>query len=457
MSSMLELSFDSIGIVQLPIALYSPKNVILMTRASEPSKGRIILRYAIRDPLRCPSEKGDWKLIIHKRILDEQLDLHIRFMAEPAGTFPEDNKTQCTEMDFSFASSIPDGSAGWYCGELHLHSDMSTGRTDVATIMRVAREQHLDYIAITDHFTPSHWERIEELGVEGHRPLFLRSLEIAGDRGHANLHGVTLWPDPFPDDSDGTLAAFLGKNIVGSMEQAADLVHSQGGIFSINHPLSAGAAWRYDEFPLEKADLIEVACLPDGPVSFLYTTFWDRFLCMGLHITGVGSSDSHDPLQDGPWALGKIRNWVYASSLSREGILEGLKKGVCYVAIGDSKAAFFAHTSADGGMDWPMGSTAQVKKGDICKMTVELYDHPSGNLFVMKDGFLYDVRYVPKGIGPDIVDYCFDTAALGAKGCSYIRFEFHEDLEKAKYYGMAFRDHRSLRLLSNPIWLEVVS
>jgi PHP family Zn ribbon phosphoesterase len=81
---------------------------------------------------------------------------------------------------------VPDSRPGWYCGELHLHSDMSTGRADVATIARVAVERGLDFLGLTDHFTPSHWPRIEELEASGRRPLFLRSLELAGDRGHAN-------------------------------------------------------------------------------------------------------------------------------------------------------------------------------------------------------------------------------------------------------------------------------
>jgi len=39
-----------------------------------------------------------------------------------------------------------------------------------------------------------------------------------------------------------------------------------------------------------------------------------------------------------------------------------------------------------------------------------------------------------------------------ADGSAYVRIEFHEDVEKSRFWGMAHRDHRTMRILSNPIW-----
>jgi len=475
-SATVEISYRSDGVAQLPVAVYGGDGAIRLTRSSEPAAGPVVRAFSLgEDSDGCALDAGTWKLVLHKRILSEPLEVRLRvFVAAPSRPGAKGRKTRadeasCPEHHFAFADARPDSGSGWYCGELHLHSNESTGRSDVATIRRVALERHLDFLALTDHFTPAHWDRIEELGSADGRPLFLRSVEIAGDRGHANLHGATGWPNAFPDDVDGRLAAFLGRPIAGSMEAAADSIHRQGGLFCVNHPLSSGAAWRYDSFPLEKADLLEVACLPDGPVSFLYPTLWDRLLCAGLRPTGVGSSDSHDPLQDGPWALGKIRNWVYAASLSREGIIEGLKAGRAYVAFGESRLEFSARlvravegsASAgnaepplSGSQPRPMGSTLTLAEDESCVLRVALSEHPSGNLFVMKDGFLFDVRYFAAGEGPDIAEYRFEPKDLAARGWSFVRVEFHEDLEKARYHGMAFRDHRSLRLLSNPLWIR---
>jgi hypothetical protein len=454
----LELSFSSGTLVQLPVALYGPDGGMRLNRADEPARGEALLSYRMAAP-GARSLAGRWKLVVHKRILDEPLALRVRVLAGPSRATRAGGAGEAGVLadgpGFSFDFAVPDSRPGWYCGELHLHSDMSTGRADVATIARVAVERGLDFLGLTDHFTPSHWPRIEELEASGRRPLFLRSLELAGDRGHANLHGLRFWPDPFPDDSDGAVAAFLGRKVVGSMEEAAALVHAQGGLFCINHPLSAGVAWRYGDFPLEKADLFEVACLPDGPASFLYPTLWDGLLREGFRLTGVGSSDSHDPEQDGPWALGRIRNWVRAASLSREGILAGLASGESYVAVGPSRLSFVARNSGRPDLELPMGSTVSLKSGETCGFEVGLENHPSGNLFVIKDGFIHDVRYVPGNPGRDVLKYSIGREDLPAQGSVFLRVEFHEDLEKARYHGMAFRDHRSLRLLSNPIRAEV--
>ena len=465
----LEIAFSSDALVQLPVALYGPDGSLRLTRADEPARGEVRLVYPI--PAQRGGVAGRWKLVIHKRILDEALALRVRVLAAAAKDAAPSSAGSVASSaggegpspgaGLPFDSAVPDPRPGWYCGEIHLHSDMSTGRKDVATIARVAAERGLDFLGVTDHFTPAHWERIEELGAAGSRPLFLRSLELAGDRGHANLHGIASWPDPFPDDEDGAVAAFLGRKVAGSMEEAADLAHAQGGLFCVNHPLSAGVAWRYGEFPLEKADLLEVACLPDGPVSFLYPTFWDGLLRQGRRLTGVGSSDSHDPEQDGPWALGRIRNWVRADSLSRRGILAGLASGECYVAVGESRLSFVARSPGPGGVggalgtENPMGSTVALGSGDTCALEIGLENHPSGNLFVFQNGFIHDVRYFAENPGRDVQTYTLDTRRLRSGQTSWFRLEFHEDLEKARYHGMAFRDHRSLRLLSNPIYVEL--
>ncbi len=174
----------------------------------------------------------------------------------------------------------------WYCGELHLHSHESTGRTSVERIVEVAKEKGLDFLSLTDHFAASHWLRIQELKYEG-TPLFLQSMEVSGDRGHANIHGIKRWINPLVDDNE-ELSKFLALEHRPTMESIADEVHEQGGLFSINHALSGNVAWRYADFPIEKADLFEIWCTPDNATTFLYPTMWDMLMCQGYRLTGVG-------------------------------------------------------------------------------------------------------------------------------------------------------------------------
>jgi hypothetical protein len=101
-----------------------------------------------------------------------------------------------------------------------------------------------------------------------------------------------------------------------------------------------------------------------------------------------------------------------------------------------------------------MGSTLKLKKGEPCILEIGLDNHPSGNLFVIRNGFIHEVRYLAENPGRDLLRCALEARDLPA-GVSHFRLEFHEDLEKARYHGMAFRDHRSLRLLSNPIYVEV--
>jgi hypothetical protein len=446
------LACESAGRVQLPLAVFDPAGRVRYAKASEPAAGRVRCTARIgtgpAEPGAIPGtvEAGRWRVVLHKRILGEALDLRITVeagapAAQRGGGYALDG--------LRFADAVVDPRPGWYCGELHLHSNESTGRTPVEVIRDVAVDRGLDFLALTDHYAASHWLRIDELGAADKRPLFLRSLEIPGDRGHANAHGIAEWIDPFVDDADGALSAFLGTKGERSMAAAASRAHLAGGLFCVNHALSGGVAWRYEGFPMEQADLIEIACLADGPTSFLYPTLWDRYLCTGLHVTGVGSSDSHDPLHEGPWGLGQIRTWVYASSLSRGGILEGLRRGRAYVAVGGSRLEVAVHR--DNGGTFAMGDTVPLSPGERCRLTASLREHSSGNLFVIRDGLIHQIVHLAGGAGPDTVGVELAAGAAGA--ASYVRLEFHEDLEKARFHGMAYRDHWTMRLLSNPVWL----
>ncbi len=442
--------------VQLPVAIFDPSGSVRLMKAPEPCSGATLLTYTIgegevsKGGLSGPIDRGTWKLVLHKRILPAELDL--RVCIEIGG---DADSRAAARAEIGFDRAVPDPRPGWYCGELHLHSSESTGRTSVEVIRDVARSQALDFLAPSDHFTISHWDRIQELDSLDEKPLFLRSMEISGDRGHANVHGATGYIDPFVDDRDGALASFLGhRGTPGSMEAAADAIHAQGGLFCVNHPLSGGVAWRYADFPMAKADLLEVVSLPDGAVSALYTTLWDRFLCAGQRLVGVGSSDSHDPGQAGPWALGVIRNWVFAASLSRPALLDGLKRGRVYVSVGDSRLRFTVPGGGADGDDAGMGETVLITKGGSRLIRIELANHPSGNLFIVKDGFIHECVYLQGGYGPDILEFRIGETDIAGRGESFVRLEFHEDLVKSSYSGMAYRDHRSLRLLSNPVWFR---
>ena len=456
---MIELSFSSTCETQIPVAVFEPDNTLRGIGIHEFSTGQVTqelwlaLDSAGKGAVSGSILSGTWKLLVYGRHLFEDLSCSVSVYVE----YIEKNVSPVVKTHPEIEPDLLlNENKGWYCGELHMHSSESTGRTDVAILVSVAARESLDFIAVTDHFTIGHWEKIDRLPRD-QRPLIIHSCELSGERGHANLHGITRWISPFVDLDEETSIALGLENY--DMNVAAGMVHEQGGLFCINHPLSGKAAWRYDDFSWEKADLIEVLGLPDGPNSFLYPVLWDRLLCEGRRITGVGSSDSHDPLSDGPWKLGMIRNWVWAENLSEQAVLAGLKTGNVSISYGETRLNFTVKILADkdGISKRGMGETLFVENGEVPEFTVFLMNHSKGSLYVIKDGLIFDVFFVNKCVSSDkwnTVVFQANKISLTKGKASYFRVEFHEEIVEPYYVNMAYRDHTSARAMSNPIWIQ---
>ena len=446
---------------QLPLCLFDSEGRIRIMHAPEGSRGSASHVYELSEDMASrggipgPLPEGEWKFIVYKRRFLESIPITITVdavqlsdeeIAQEAN--PGIHRAEAKPFSSKSIEASPNGA--WYNGELHVHSEESTGRTSVAEIIAVAKAQNIDFLAITDHFTASHWLRIQAVDNEG-PPLLLQSMEVSGDKGHANIHGIQTWINPLVDDNK-ELSDFLGLDQSPSMELIADQTHEQGGLFSINHALSGGVAWRYSDFPMEKADLFEIWCTPDSTTTFLYPTMWDMLLCQGYRLIGVGSSDSHHPTIDGPWQLGKIRTWVFAKDLSQRGILDGLREGKVFISHGEASLDFNLIT--EDGVVHGMGEAVNIDDDEWIDVSVSLYNHTSGNLFIMVSGLLFDVRYFESG-ERDLYSLHIKVVDLPKTktGLRFIRLEFHEDIEKAKFWGMAWRDSTSMRLLSNPIWI----
>ena len=427
---------------QIPFSLISPDGSIRMMKTEEGGAGDYISSCTIGER---KSEKGgmsgkisegEWSLILHKRRFSSDVDVDIL--------------VECGDEDENdyepplFYHGVKKNGPGWYNGELHVHSNHSTGRDGISEIIKTAEECGLDFLAITDHFTVSHWE--EEAYFSSSSPLLLiQSMELSGDRGHANLHGIRKIKSPYVDD-DGTLASFLGVDHLPTMEEVADSVHEENGLFAINHVDSnIASAWRYHTFPIEKADILEVWCTSEGDYSLRYPAIWDRVILSGHHITGTASSDSHKAKNHPAWALGNVRTWVYGDELSERGILEGIKKGRVFMAKGDAEMEFYASLNEERAY---MGES--VKESDDLEFHVELIDVPEGNLFVYVSGEIDNVIHFDKGSHK----HKFTVTQLPNREENYIRLEYYDAPNPPRYWGDAPRSQSTLRLLSNPIYIR---
>ena len=157
---------------QLPICLFDPNGHVRIMRASEGSVGFVSRNFHLGVDLASeggiPGEipAGEWKLLVYKRRFFEDISMKICVEADYADPLNAEDmqelgKRNIDVQDFArhpfskFEKPHPDG-GGWYSGELHVHSSESTGRTSMDDILQAAKEQKLDFIAVTDHFTASH-------------------------------------------------------------------------------------------------------------------------------------------------------------------------------------------------------------------------------------------------------------------------------------------------------------
>ena len=443
---------------QIPMILFDPKQHVRLIRAANAVKGESNTVYTI-SPSKAnegcipgPIYAGSWRLLLYKRRMYEDVVAHITISYDEACSMPPSTQVESPTVralrEHPFSDKVLELKPRWFCGELHTHSSESTGYTSLKTVVDTARELDLDYLAVTDHFTASHWLKLQEIADEK-RPLLLQSMEISGDFGHANIHGLRTWLNPLVDDNSD-LVDFLGLKERPSMTSIADAAHAQGALMCINHALSGIMGWRYRNFPLEKADLYEVHCTSEIQTCMLYTTHWDMLLTRGYHLTGVGSSDSHHPTLKGPWKLGHVLTWIYADELSQRALLRGLKAGHAYVGIDGVQMEMSAVCMGQSAM---MGDTLMVPCGADFTVTMTLINHPRGNLFLYSDGMQLDVIYYDQP-GIDTYTFTYPEAWIAPGGQSYIRMEFHIAKEPPKFHGQAFRDYQSARLISNPIWFK---
>src|SRR5262249_5566191 len=187
--------------------------------------------------------------------------------------------------------------AGWYAGDLHSHSGHSDGRADVPGAERVripahrvfdaARQAGLDFIALTDHNTTSHWLDVERMQPDYNNLLLLHAPEVTSYNGHLNAFGERRFVD-FRVGGSRTLNAIL------------DGLAMEGAFVSINHPAlpdderCMGCGWSATASEtIRRVNGVEIVNgdTTEGPLSGWQ--FWVKKLNAGFHLTAVGGSDDH--------------------------------------------------------------------------------------------------------------------------------------------------------------------
>ncbi|MBO3752319.1 CehA/McbA family metallohydrolase [Streptosporangiaceae bacterium NEAU-GS5] len=231
------------------------------------------------------------------------------------------------------------GGCRWLAGDLHAHTTHSDGTLSVVELASVAADRGLDYLAVTDHNTVSHFPELPiAAGVAGIQ--LIPGQEVTTDQGHAGVLGDVPWIDfRRPADTWG-----------------ADTARTPS-VMIANHPLAADCSWRHAHIP---------------PVAEVWHWgWWDRTWgaplawaqAAGIQVA-VGGGDFHRPEEGHP--PGTPTTWV----LCEEGqVVDAIADGRTAVSAGPGGPLLLRHgddflvVDADGLVLWGP-DTRTVIRGD---------------------------------------------------------------------------------------------
>jgi hypothetical protein len=287
--------------------------------------------------------------------------------------------------------------AGWYRGDLHMHTAHSDGscasqgnkqRVPCPLFLTVAMaaRRGLDFIAISDHNTMSQLSEVRELQPYFDRLLLMPGRELTTFQGHANLWGVSE-PVDFR----------VGSATVPTWDDLLKNVAKLHGVISINHPIRPsgeicmGCGWTPEQpVDMHLVQAIEAvngrdAMRPDSGIPF-----WQSQLDKGLRPTAVGGSDNHDAelpfVTLGGGIVGTPTTVVHASELLMAAILDGIRAGHVFVDTEGSHDRMLDLTGSVDGRTAGMGDALAAPAGSMVRFHATATAPAGSRIEVIVDG-----------------------------------------------------------------------
>ena len=282
--------------------------------------------------------------------------------------------------------------AGWYRGDLHVHSGNSDGKClsqsgnevpcPVYRVVETAVKKGLDFVAVTDHNTTSQADALRELQPAFDKILLVPGREITTFYGHANVFGLT----DFIDFRMTNASYAAAKNWMSA-------VNKSGGIISINHPglpsgeSCMGCGWQIENIPARVITAVEVL----NGSSMKYSVegsiegwdLWHNMLNSGQHVTALGGSDDHHAE-----TIGTPTTVIYMKALSVQGLIDGIRSGRVFIDLEGNKDHFLDLAAAAENRDVYMGGTLKVSPSDTIHLTVSVKGVSGGRIEFIIDGKL---------------------------------------------------------------------
>ena len=329
---------------------------------------------------------GTWKLLIGVPNIRPQsvatYEAHIYF-----------ERTGASGALQEFSSEPLRQAAGWYRGDLHMHTAHSDGHCNSQTGKQVpcptwitldaAARRGLDFIAITDHNTTSQYDDLRELQPYFDRLLLIPGREVTTFMGHANVFGITEFLD-----------FRVGSSAVPDMNSLLRRAHNLNALISINHPnaptgeVCMGCGWTPTSTEMTLVDAVEAVNggAEDRPYSGV--SFWEKQLDAGYRLTAIGGSDNHDAQlpPDKPGSVGSPATVVYAAELSVKGIVAGIRTGRVFVDLTASKDRLLDFSAQTSNRKAAMGEIMQSAAGETLSLAAHATACQGSVLRVLVDG-----------------------------------------------------------------------
>lgn len=333
--------------------------------------------------------------------------------------------------------------AGWYRGDLHMHTAQSDGSCEsmsgakvpcpVFVTVQAAAQRKLDFIAVTDHNTSSHFNELRELQPYFDRLLLMPGREVTTFYGHANLFGT-----------EAPINFRVGKGDHPDWNSLLDEITRLGGVLSVNHPRSPtgeicmGCGWG-NNADLSKVQAVEAVNGVDADsILFSGVPFWQDLLQKGLRPTAIGGSDNHEGGGGTKHPVGTPTTVVYAGELSQLAILNGIRLGHVFVDTDGTHDRLLELTAEVDGTRAMMGDSLAAPAGKAVHFDVHVAHAPGATIKLIEDAREVNPLKDPSVTGDDAVR-SFTWNSDGKR--HWIRVEVHDA-------------GGHLMLLGNPIYLN---
>ncbi|WP_116807270.1 CehA/McbA family metallohydrolase [Steroidobacter cummioxidans] len=287
--------------------------------------------------------------------------------------------------------------AGWYRGDLHMHSEHSDGNCasksgekrvpcPLFLTLDAAADRGLDFIAFTEHNTNSHVKELTALQPYFDKLLLIPGMEMTTFQGHANAFNLRE-----PVDFRVSSTAVPDWNAL--LTEAKQ----KGALVSINHPrvptgeACMGCGWS----PNPAADLslvqaVEVINGNDVESPITGIPFWHEQLQKGHRLTAIGGSDTHDVTSKNvsppPGHIGVPTTVVYAKELSIDAIMDGIRAGNVFVDTAGSRDRKLELSATYGESIVTMGGQLSVPAKQSVTFTARVERMTGGTVEIIRDG-----------------------------------------------------------------------